>query len=197
MFAQHAIGPHSHDQPAFVGLDMDVADPLAYRFGDDRVDQADGRRIVGAVEQILGARQSAGDHVDIAAFERSRHRARRVDSIVIGQQAVEIGGVRGHDAQRRGQISLHLDQHRRIGILAQRREPGAVAGGRDDDAVRAGKAIGDIHRRRGRRVGRSAVGHGRSPCGVEGGISTASGVAGVTVTSAAVAALGAGGTVPR
>src|SRR3546814_5982725 len=66
MFAQYAIGAHPHDEAAFIGLDMNIADALTNGFGDDRVDQADRGGIVGAVEQILGA----GDtEIEVAAVE--------------------------------------------------------------------------------------------------------------------------------
>ena len=58
--AQHAVHPHPHDQAGLIGLDMDVADALAGGVGDDAVDQADGGRVVGRVEQILGAGQAGG-----------------------------------------------------------------------------------------------------------------------------------------
>ena len=157
MFPQNTVSAHAHDEPAFIGLDMDVADALPHRFGDDRVDQADRGGIVGAVEQILGARQA---EIDIAAVERPRHRGgRAVDGIMVGEQPVEIGDARGRDAQRLREIAFHLDQHRGVGALAQGREPRAALALRDDDTVRAGKAVGNINRRRGRRR-RFDVGHG-------------------------------------
>ena len=41
-----------------VGLDMDIASPLVHRLDDDLVDQADDRRLLGHLQQILAA---AGD----------------------------------------------------------------------------------------------------------------------------------------
>jgi hypothetical protein len=48
--AQHAVDAHTHDQAAFIGLDMDVGHALPDGFGDDTIDKADRRRIVGRVE---------------------------------------------------------------------------------------------------------------------------------------------------
>ena len=210
MFAQHAVSAHADDKPAFIGFDMDVAHALAHRFGDNRVDQADCGGIVGAVEQILGAGNA---EVEVAAVERPRHRRRRaVNGIMVGQEAVEIGGVRGRHAQRLRQIALHFDQHGRIAAFAQRGKPDAILAGRDDHAVRTRKAVRNIDRRRGRR-GRFDVAHGYSPVGGAGACETDGGMSvgvilppsprnsgrltGPTVTSAALGSLGAGGTVPR
>ena len=63
--AQHAVHPHPHDQSGLVGLDMDVGDALARRVGDDAVDQPDRGRVVGRVEQIVGARQGGGEMAEI------------------------------------------------------------------------------------------------------------------------------------
>ena len=58
-FAQHPVDPHAYDQARLIGLDMDVADPVANGFGENAVDQADHRRIVGAAKQVLSRRNAA------------------------------------------------------------------------------------------------------------------------------------------
>src|SRR3546814_5088903 len=54
---------------------MDVRHALPRRFGDDAVDKADGRRIVRAVEQVVGGRNVGGQYVQLVRpdVERSRH----------------------------------------------------------------------------------------------------------------------------
>ena len=83
-FAKHAVDPHADDQAALIGLDMDVADPAADGFGEDAVDQPDRRRIVGAVEQVLGGRDAARQRVEVVVavdrFRRARRRSGRARS---------------------------------------------------------------------------------------------------------------------
>jgi hypothetical protein len=76
---QHAVDAHADDQAGLIRLDMDIGDALARGLRDDAVDQADGRRIVGAVEQVVGGRQVGRQHVELVAEpERSRRHRRRL-----------------------------------------------------------------------------------------------------------------------
>ena len=51
---------HSYHQPGFIGLNMNIGHTLPHRLCNDAVDQADNRRVIGAVEQIVGTRQHVG-----------------------------------------------------------------------------------------------------------------------------------------
>ena len=52
-------------------------DALPRGVGDDAVDQADGGRVVGGVEQILGARQCRGEMAEIVVEAERARRVRR------------------------------------------------------------------------------------------------------------------------
>ena len=141
--AKNAVHPQPHHQTGLIGLDMDVADALAGRVGDDAVDQADRRRIVGRVEQILGARQ-AGDQI-VAEAERSsgirgRLRARRIE---IGKQPIEGLRIDLADRERPREEPAQFDQRLRIGVLAHGDVELAVILLGREQAVTASEAVGD------------------------------------------------------
>ncbi len=50
--AQHAVDAEAHHQAVLERLDVDVRGVLLHRLGQHRIDQADDRRIVVALEQI-------------------------------------------------------------------------------------------------------------------------------------------------
>src|SRR3546814_2329570 len=75
---------------------MDVRHALPRRFGDDAVDKADGRRIVRAVEQVVGGRNVGGQYVQLVRpdVERSRHgRRAALHRIMVRQMPVELRGI--------------------------------------------------------------------------------------------------------
>ena len=51
-FAQHAVDAEAHHQPVLERLDVDVGGVLAHRLRQQRIDQADDRRVVVALEQV-------------------------------------------------------------------------------------------------------------------------------------------------
>ncbi len=95
-FAQHAVDAKAHDEAILVRLDMDVGRAFLDRFGQQRVDQADDRRVVLAFEQVFRFRQFIGERLQIDALvEIADHRARVVALFVeIAQQAFEFGSRR-------------------------------------------------------------------------------------------------------
>jgi hypothetical protein len=99
---------------------------------------------------------------------------------MVGQQPIERGGIGGRDAQGRGEMALHLDQHGGVAAVAQGGKPDAALTRRDHHAMGAGKAIGNIDRRRGD-GDRFEVGHGNSPAGGAGAFATEGGTS-VVVT---------------
>jgi hypothetical protein len=70
--AQNTVDAHPDDEPALIGFDVDVGHALPNRLGNDAVDQADGGGVVGGIEQILGARDAAGQRVDFLRAHRHR-----------------------------------------------------------------------------------------------------------------------------
>ena len=92
--AQHAVHAHAHDEAGFIRLDVDIADTLARGFGDDPIDEADGRGVVAAVEQVLRRGQVACNEVQIVAAhgEGAGHRrGRTLHRVMVGKIALERG----------------------------------------------------------------------------------------------------------
>ena len=97
---------------------MDVADALPRRVGDDAVDQPDRRRVVGGVEQIVGARQMRGEMAEIVVAEAER--IRRVGghpgagAVQIGEQPIEAGRIDLVERERPAEMAAQFDQRLRI-----------------------------------------------------------------------------------
>ena len=129
--AQHAVDPHADDEAGLIGLDMDVGHALPRGIGDDAVDQADRGRVVGGVEQIVGGRKIAGEHVELVAQPQRPRRNRRrlpVHRVAIRQEPVEILRADEADVERPCEIAAHFEQHLGIRALAHRdREMAALA----------------------------------------------------------------------
>ena len=92
-FPEFAIGAHPHHQRAFERLDVNVRGFQPGGFGDQPVDQADGRRFVVAGQQILGGWQivtEAGQFIGLSGIGGA--------GIMILEQAIKGGIV--HLAQR-------------------------------------------------------------------------------------------------
>src|SRR3546814_14116080 len=92
---------------------MDVRHALPRRFGDDAVDKADGRRIVRAVEQVVGGRNVGGQYVQLVRpdVERSRHgRRAALHRIMVRQMPVELGGIDETHVEAARQMPPHNTQ---------------------------------------------------------------------------------------
>jgi hypothetical protein len=126
--AEHAVDAHPHDEPALVGLDMNVADAAADGLGDDPVDQADRRRVVGAVEQILRRGNAAREGVELViAVDGAREaRGTLVHRVAGVEKAVELRLADLPDAERSSEITADLDQHGRVGAFTDRHSGAAI-----------------------------------------------------------------------
>ena len=71
-FAQHAVDAEAHDETVLVRLDVDVRRAFLDRFGQERVDQADDRRVVLAFEQVFGFGQFVGERLADRGARRDR-----------------------------------------------------------------------------------------------------------------------------
>ena len=116
-FAQHTINPHPHHKAAFIGLDMNVRHALPHGFGDNTIDEADRRGIIGGIEQILGTWNATRQRVDFLRAHRNR-RCLAIGRIVIGQQPVESRGIGMADVERLGEVSPDFEQNLRVGPFA-------------------------------------------------------------------------------
>ena len=180
---------------------MDVGDALARGVGDDAVDQPDRRRVVGRVEQIVGARQGGGE---MAEFVAEAERAGRVGGrlgaggIEIREQAVEGRPVHLVHGERPREEAAQLDQRLRVGAFAHRDVGLPVASPVGDQAVAAGEGIRNVANRRAGRVDRfprAGSGRGRilaAPDPHCGGTWLGGASAGVTTASVGCGSAGAG-----
>ncbi len=121
--AQHTVDTHAHDEAGLIRLDMDVGHAVARGIGDDAVDQADGGRIVGSVEQVVGGGQMIGEQVEfIAEAERAGGHSGglAVHRVSLGQQPVERLGRDETDIERPREMAAQFEQHLGIAALAHR-----------------------------------------------------------------------------
>ncbi len=142
--AKHAVDPHPDHQAGLVGLDMDVGDALAGGVGDDSVDQPDGGRVVGAVEQVVGGGQVAGEMAELVAeAERSGRVGGRllVHRVALGEELVEALGGRRLDRERPPEHPPGLDQGARVGAVAKRDPRLPVRLADQGDAVALGEQV--------------------------------------------------------
>jgi hypothetical protein len=75
-FAQHAIDAEAHDEAALERFDVDVGRAFLDRFGQQRVDQADDRRVVSDSARSVGFRQLVGERLRSSRSSRSATIAR-------------------------------------------------------------------------------------------------------------------------
>ena len=91
---QHTVDAQTHDEQTFKWLDVDVRRVLADRFGEDRVDHADDRGVVRALEQIRRLAELVRELVEIELVTEARDRGLAAVSVRFLerrlQQAVEL-----------------------------------------------------------------------------------------------------------
>jgi len=145
--AQQTIDPHSHDEAAFVGFDVNVRNALPHCFGNDAVDQTNGRRVIGRVEQIVGAWYASREHVEIVGSERHCGGG-TVHLVTVRQQTVELSGVGGRDIERLRHKTPHLDQYLRVAAFPERYGWPTVLAMLQHHPELAGKAIRQVRRQR-------------------------------------------------
>ena len=110
--AQHAVDAEAHHQAFLEGFQVDVRGVLADRLAEDRVDQANDRRVVLLLHQVLGFRDLVGQRGEVQAA------------------AEVLGELHG----RRGVVLVGGRQGLVEGVLAERPERQAAAG----EALRLG-----------------------------------------------------------
>ena len=91
--AQHAVDAKAHHRAGFIGFDMDVRGILAQGLGQQRVDQADDRRIIFGFQQIADFRQFLGQLPQVKILLHVVHQARGVvirARINLGQALLEF-----------------------------------------------------------------------------------------------------------
>ncbi|MND88662.1 hypothetical protein D3C80_806930 [compost metagenome] len=170
-FAQDAVDAQPHDQGALIRLQVDVRRARAHGLGDDAVDHADDRGVVGGVQKVGGGGQVLDQAVEARGHVHRLVARAQVARIDIGQAAVELGLVHCLNLQGPPQGPARLDQGQRVGPVAQA-DHGDVARVQQDDAVPLGEAIGQ---------GRIDQGdHGPQPCGET---ALAAGASGLIVTA--------------
>ncbi len=121
--AQRAVDAQPHHRARFERLDMDVGSALAQRLGQQRIDQADQRRVVPRIEQILDSRYLLQQprQVDVLreiAGEPRRRRARAVVSR--GNELVELARLDPPRTQRHAEHAAQLGQRAGVRPAAQR-----------------------------------------------------------------------------
>ena len=136
-FPEFAIGAHPHHQRAFERLDVNVRGFQPGGFGDQPVDQADGRRFVVAGQQILGGWQivtEAGQFIGLSGIGGA--------GIMILQQAIKGGIVHLAKRQRAAGDAAHFGKRLGLAALAARHFRHVTQRG-DDHPLRLGKGIGE------------------------------------------------------
>ena len=134
-FAQHAVDAEAHHQAVLERLDVDVGGVLLDRLRQQRIDQADDRRVVVALEQVGRLGQLLGECGEVGVVLEPAHRLhRRAGAALVGlaQQRVESLGVH----------ALELQRHAAGAGAPRRRASGerAVAYDASRDAVRDARA---------------------------------------------------------
>ena len=133
---------------ALVGFDMNIRGFLFDGLGEHGVDQADDRRVVLAVEQIVGVRQLFGEGIEVELVADVGHHAvrlRRITLIAEHQHFLERVRRQTADAHRpvrRGALPAAPGRRYRA---AQRFAAFTVA--EQHKMVRAGRAKGNSGRR--------------------------------------------------
>ena len=150
-FAQRPVDPEAHAAVAFVGFDVDIAGTVPRGLGQQRVEQANDRRIIGGLQQVLDRRQllhhapEVGVGFNLTGYPRGARLPLRVGGADALHQL--FGGHRLHGMHR--VLAQHL-AHRaaRGGGVQHQRLPGAVV--LQQQLVLPGKGVGKrkLHRDR-------------------------------------------------
>ena len=128
---------------------MNVRHALACGLGNDAVDQTDRRRVVRAVEQVVGGRNIGGQYVQFirADVDRPSHGGgAALHRIMIGQMPVELRRLDEAHVEAAGKMATHLQQHARIAALAHRDRQSLAILRQHHHAMLAGKAIRNVDR---------------------------------------------------
>ena len=126
---QHAIDPEPHQQVAFEGLDVDVGSVLPDRLGEQRVDEADDRRVVLLLEEVLGLgdrlREAREIEIVAEAFDHLPG-LDRVAGVELRETPLETFGADDLERQAASGEAAHLGQRGERRGLAAEQDNGAV-----------------------------------------------------------------------
>jgi hypothetical protein len=114
--AQHAVHPKPHQQPIFERFDVDIRSVFLDRPGQQRVDQTDDRRVIGAFQQILRLGQALRHLFEIHFIAEILHHPRRavaVAFVAVLQHPLEMfagtsTGRKGVFRKRRNSVRLRV-----------------------------------------------------------------------------------------
>ena len=144
-FAQYAVDAKANLQVAFIGFDMNIRCFLFDSLGEHGVNQADNRRVVFAIQQVVGVRQLFGKGVQIQLVADIRHHAPGLGGVALiaqHQQLFERLRFQSLEAERHpGHPAGFQQRLRRGGGEAENLAAFAVA--QEHHVVRAGVAEGE------------------------------------------------------
>ena len=121
--AQRAVDAQPHHRARFEGLDVDVRGAVAQRLREQRIDQADDRRIVLAFEQILDPGDFLQQPREIQVLrEIAGQRGRAGIGAVVrgGDQLVELVRADAPGAQRHAERAAQFGERARVRVAAHR-----------------------------------------------------------------------------
>jgi rRNA processing protein Gar1 len=177
--SQHAVDAEADHQPVLERLDVDVRRVLLHRLRQQRVDQADDRGFVLALEQVGLLRDVLGEVGEVGFLIEPAHRIhRRAGAGLVGlaQQQVEALDVHAFELERSSQVPPDLGQRERRRAVADDHVGALFGNVADQHAMPLGESerqradrVGDpVGRGHDRFVGRRGV-HGLVPGGGGGG----------------------------
>ncbi len=143
--AQRAVDAQAHHRARLERLDVDVGGAVAQRLREQRIDQADDRRIVLAFEQILDLGNFLQQPRQIQVLRQivgQRGRAGVGAVVQRGDQLVELLGADAARVQRHAERAAHFGERPRVRAVAHRHLGQLAVQRGDDDAVGLGEGVG-------------------------------------------------------
>ena len=128
--AQRAVDAQPHHRARLERLDVDVGGAVAQRLREQRIDQADERRVVLAFEQILDLGDFLQQPRQIEVLREvvgKRGRAGVRGVVQRGDQLVELVGADAPRVQRHAERAAQFGERARVGAAAHRHLRQAVA----------------------------------------------------------------------
>ena len=120
--AQHAVDAEAHHQAVLERLDVDVGGVLLDRLGEHRVDQADDRRIVVALEQVRLLGQVLRQVRQIGGVLEPDLHGFAAAFVGLAQQLVELPrSATRCELQRQAQVAAHFGQRHAARPVRDRR----------------------------------------------------------------------------
>jgi len=137
--AQRAIDAQAHERARLEGLDVDVRGAVAQRLREQRIDEADDRRVVLAFQKVLdlGNFLQQPRQIDVLREVVGERRGTRSGAVVQGRdEYVEFAGADAARPQGNAEHAADFGERPRRRVVAHCHLRGPVSQGRDDDAVR-------------------------------------------------------------